>query len=228
MAEFDQYAESYKAMLNESLATVGGLNDYYLSKKVEFVIRKFDNTSPERILDFGCGVGAVSAMLKGAYTSAEVIGADISENSLDIARSNCSDVSFENLTDQNFVESNKGSFDLIFIANVFHHIPLPDRGYALSLLKRLLAAKGKIFFFEHNPCNPATRWVVHKCEFDKDAILLTPKLSRSLFASAGFRIEDVSYILFFPPQLGFLTGFEKVIEKVPMGAQYCVISSLEP
>jgi hypothetical protein len=96
----------------------------------------------------------------------------------------------------------------------------------MNMLKNMLAPNGKVFFFEHNPYNPITRWVVSRCEFDRDAILITPRDSRNLFETSGFNVDSTKYILFFPHMLRFLSKVESSLKWLPFGAQYCVSASL--
>ena len=42
----------------------------------------------------------------------------------------------------------------------------------------MLKNDGQLIIFEHNPLNPITRKIVKECEYDEDAILLTPKKNK--------------------------------------------------
>ena len=226
MAEFDRYTNDYDAMLEASLAPLGGFNDYYLLQKVTHVEMSVQKTEVRAVLDFGCGLGGTTHMLKNRFNSARVVGIDISENSIKQAKLKYPDVEFGNLGDDSFMDKYAGQFDIIYVANVFHHIPLLERESAILMLKSLLTAKGKIFFFEHNPYNPVTKWVVSRCAFDMDAILLKPRDARSLFINAEFQIDKTVYLLFFPHMLRRLSKFEPFLKWLPLGAQYCVTASL--
>ena len=75
-------------------------------------------------------------------------------------------------------------------------------------------------FFEHNPFNPLTRWVVAHCEFDDDAVLLWPRESAGYLAAAGLSDPRRDYMLFFPKALSALRGLEASLRWCPLGAQY--------
>lgn len=225
MSEFDRYIDDYKTMLDESLAPLGGSNDYYLLQKVNLLKNATEQTSIQSILDFGCGLGGTTLMLKNAFLQSRVVGIDISELSLDKARQHCSSIEFGCTSDKEFMDSCVGAFDIIYVANVFHHVSPEDRISVMESLKLMLTDKGKIFFFEHNPYNPITKWVVSRCKFDESAILLLPKESRLLFKKAGFKIESTKYILFFPYILRYFSKVEIFFGWLPLGAQYCVTAT---
>lgn len=80
--------------------------------------------TPQRALDFGCGVGRVLIPLARMCNS--ILGVDVSEAMLDEARSNCAAVGVTNAT---FVTSDDSltqvseTFDFIHSTIVFQHIP---------------------------------------------------------------------------------------------------------
>jgi SAM-dependent methyltransferase len=227
MAEFDRYANDYKVMLDDSLAPLGGFNDYYLHRKVLLLEKSVKNNGGiQSVLDFGCGLGGTTLMLQKAFADARVVGVDISSNSIEQARLQSPGIEFGCIADDAFMASCWGTFDLVYVANVFHHVPLIERSIVMSTLKKMLAPNGRVFFFEHNPYNPITKWVVARCEFDRDAILLTPHEARSLFEESGFTVDRTMHFLFFPHMLRFLSKIESSLKWLPLGAQYCVAASL--
>jgi 2-polyprenyl-3-methyl-5-hydroxy-6-metoxy-1,4-benzoquinol methylase len=86
---------------------------------------------PDRILDFGCGVGRLTIPL--ARRAQEAVGVDISPGMLQEARANVEHAGISNAT---FVMSNDtlsrviGSFNLVHAFIVMQHIA-PDRGFRL-------------------------------------------------------------------------------------------------
>jgi len=91
--------------------------------------------SPQRALDFGCGVGRVTIPL--AARCGSVLGLDVADPMLAKARELCERLQVGNVR---FVKSDdrlsqvNGTFDLVHSYIVFQHIP-PARG--LHLLRRL-------------------------------------------------------------------------------------------
>ena len=81
---------------------------------------------------------------------------------------------------------------------------------------------GSLFVFEHNPLNPMTQWIVKRCPFDEDAVLLRMGEARFLLRQVGFTLQAAHYINFFPNSGLFrkLIRFEPMLKKFPLGAQY--------
>ena len=48
-----------------------------------------------------------------------------------------------------------GSFDVVTISAVLHHVPLAERNAVYRELGRMLKPGGRIYVFEHNPRNPS-------------------------------------------------------------------------
>lgn len=226
MAEFDRYADHYKAMLDESLASLGGFNDYYTHQKIVLLKKSVEKEPIRSVLDFGCGIGGATLILQDAFADARVVGVDISEMSIIEARRHNPGIEFGYIADETFMANCMESFDLIYVANVFHHVPLAERSKVMASLKTMMAPGGRVFLFEHNPYNPVTKWVVSRCEFDRDAILLLPGESRRLFEHSGFHVASTMYLLFFPHKLRGLSKIGSSLKWLPLGAQYCVVASL--
>ncbi|HMD81422.1 MAG TPA: class I SAM-dependent methyltransferase, partial [Anaerolineales bacterium] len=85
----------------------------------------------DRILDFGCGTGWTSIML--AQMGAEVLGLDVSNAALNIARDNASRslstgqqsrIRFEEFR-ENRIPVEDGFFDFVIVFEAIHHLPNP-------------------------------------------------------------------------------------------------------
>ena len=117
-----------------------------------------------------------------------------------------------------------GGFDLIFSACVFHHIDQTEHAAIFADLHRLLKPGGMMVVFEHNPVNPATRYIVATCPFDENAVLLPAASLRRSQAKAGFRKVEVAYTGFFPGALRALRPLERLMTTLPLGAQYYTVA----
>jgi len=216
-AEFDDHALRY---LRDMENTVPGLlaeGDYFSRYKVEMVAAR-SAPGTHSILDFGCGIGLALEQLARYFPRADIWGYDVSEVSLEHARLRTPSVRFASAID----DVPKEYFDVIFVANVFHHIPKDARLSAMRACAGLLKESGRIFIFEHNPYNPATRWVFERCPFDEGAEMLKRRETISLAELAGLRVVDRRYTLFFPKPLAMFRKLEPAISWLPLGAQYCV------
>lgn len=170
-------------------------------------------------MEYGCGAGANLGLLREAFPRAEVLGCDVSSESVRVAASRHPDCRLFDLAAN---ETPGGPYDLIFISNVLHHVPPAERAAFMAEVARLLAPGGDLFIFEHNPTNPLTRRVVRDCPLDDDAILLHMEETTRLAANAGLRLMRKRYALFFPASLKALAGLERFLGRIPLGAQYFI------
>lgn len=225
-AEFDRYSSDYREVLAAGLRRFGQDIDHYAAYKVEDVANVMTREALrcEQILDFGAGTGSSVPHFLRLMPKAQLVCADVSAASLDIIRARFgSAVTCENLSadDLPFADD---SFDVVFAACVFHHIPANDHVRVLTALRRVLRPTGRLFIFEHNPLNPLTRRVVARCPFDADAELIRASEMKKRLGSAGFTGISARYRLFFPEALGALRSLETCLGWCALGAQYSLIA----
>jgi len=225
-ADFDQYAEDYQAIMEENLQGFGRNIAYYAEYKVK-VVRRALPCTPARILEYGCGVGRTAPFLRQHFPDSEVWGCDVSDASLSIAAKENPGLRVFS-TREGVPEDAKEGFDLVFVANVFHHIAPSSRAASMEEVSTFCRRPGDVFLFEHNPYNPLVRRVVKDCPFDADARLLRPCEAVELMAGAGIRIVRRRFTLFFPAALGRLRPLERLLGMAPLGGQYYVHGRLEP
>ncbi len=109
------------------------------------LIRRYELPSDARILDAGCGTGEIASRLADLFLRAHVLGVDIVDQHLDLARSRYAGLaprlSFEH---QSVFELNAAdrSFDLTVCRHVLHSIPYADR--AIAELARVTRRGGYI------------------------------------------------------------------------------------
>lgn len=215
--EFDQYAEQYDQMLGEAIPEALNEDGYFAEYKVA-LMAKLLAAHPARILDFGCGAGRGLPYLDKHFPEAELWGFDVSPASLELATERMPRAKLFSDWD----EIKGARFDAIVAANVFHHIPPPQRLPALVHCRESLAPQGQMFLFEHNPFNPVTRHIFEHCPFDVDAEMLSLRNTLDLAAAANLNITGHGYTLFFPRPLAFLRRLEPLLKRIPLGAQYYV------
>lgn len=214
--DFDNYTDNYNQLLKDGTKFFSSNEEYFARYKVDLVRRHAD-TPINRILEYGCGIGRNIPFLQKAFPDSVIMGSDISGASLEIARRDNEGVKFF-LEDKNIELTSL--FDLIFVAGVFHHIPLPQRAVVAKALFNRLLPGGQLFVFEHNPFNPVTRRIVNNCPYDEDAILLKPSELKRTLSEASFNIKRKAYCLFVPPNLSLFLKIENKLSWLPLGGQY--------
>jgi SAM-dependent methyltransferase len=213
--DFDDYSADYDELLRESTKLYAKDTEYFAKYKINLVQQRL-NLPIRRVLEYGCGTGRNISFLQSAFPDAEIVGTDISAASLQAAARANPKARFE-------VEADGlelGRFDLIFVASVFHHIPVDARPQVMRTLAQRLNPGGYLDVFEHNPFNPVTRRIVADCPFDADAVLLRPNELRALMAQADLAQERLTYCVFVPPRLSALLPLERLLGWLPLGGQY--------
>jgi len=220
---FDGYAKSYDAALSSALAPSGESREFFAKGRVTWLRRSLSElgASPRRVLDFGCGDGSTTPMLQRMLGAEFCIGVDVSPKSLDIARATHATerIRFELISD---VQSD-WQMDLAYCNGVFHHIAPDARPEALAMIRDALKPGGLFAFWENNAWNPATRYVMSRCPFDEDAILISPREAKAMLRKAGFEVVRADFRFIFPRALRSLRKLEDFVYALPLGAQYQVL-----
>lgn len=223
-AEFDKFANEYETLLSDNIKASGYEPFYFDEQKIKEVHRRTANefTGNFNFLNFGCGVGKSEQFIRTYFPKCSIHSADVSTESLKVAaekNKNIADISFYHF--ENVVDFDpKRKFEIIFVANVFHHIPETLHEVTMSQLHKLLSPTGKLFIFEHNPINPLTRRAFDTCAFDQGCKMIPSGHLKALLKKAGFKKVEINYTLFFPKFLQRLVFLEKYLTFLPIGAQY--------
>jgi len=220
---FDEFSDSYQDSLEQALRASGEGREYFANGRVQWLKRCLTelNESPRTVLDFGCGDGSTSPILREVLTADSVLGTDVSPKSIAQAQKTFANGSIAYTTLQEFRAT--GQCDIAYCNGVFHHIPPAERMQNLSLVHASLRRGGLFSFWENNPWNPGTRYVMSRIPFDRDAIMLTPIEAKNLSKEAGFQIVRLDYRFIFPRALRFLRKLEDFLYPVPLGTQYHVL-----
>jgi SAM-dependent methyltransferase len=108
------------------------------------------------------------------------------------------------------------------ISAVLHHVPVAQRPAVYAELGRVLKPGGRLYVFEHNPRNPLVRYVIARTPIDENAILLDHREVRQGLLDATRYELETDYLMFMPPGIAFLRGVDRMLEWLPLGAQYAV------
>lgn len=125
----------------------------YTNQRVEYawqsLISVFNFEVPKRILEIGSGIGEISYRLASNYHNSEIVGFDISEQSIKMASDlfvapNLSFIRADNIREAEF--SKKEKFDLIFLMDVYEHIPVDERNKLHQFISENISERGFVFF----------------------------------------------------------------------------------
>ncbi len=226
-AEFDKFADEYDALLTRSIRASGEDPAFFAEYKVRDVAEILNAAAPRgaaagapRILDFGSGSGNSTGFFRKHFPSADLTGLDVSRKSLALAQRRVGAAARFVCFDGRTIPFAPDSFDVVFTACVFHHIPADRHVPLLGEIHRVLRPGGSLFLFEHNPLNPLTRHAVDACEFDEDAVLIRAPEMRRRVRAGGFASARLAYRIFFPRLLAALRPLERYLTRAPLGAQY--------
>lgn len=138
--DYDAFAAAYAAENDDSLA-----NAYY---ERPAMLALAGDVRGRRVLDAGCGSGALSAALRDG--GAAVTGIDASVGMLDLARErlgNAIELRVADLNDR--LPFDDGEFDDVIASLVLHY--LEDWTTALTEIRRVLTPSGRLFVSVDHP-----------------------------------------------------------------------------
>lgn len=155
---------------------------------LRFVAREFRAKGPLQMFDAGCGTGGLMTKL-AAY--GHVAGADLSETAVAHCRQRgLSQVSRQDLNELNLAPS---SFDVITIIDVLYHDWIKSDAAVLAKLFAALKPGGLLIV--NDPAFEGLRGT-HDVAVLSRTRYTRPRM-RHLLAQAGFRIEKLTYRVFF-------------------------------
>jgi ubiquinone/menaquinone biosynthesis C-methylase UbiE len=229
-AEFDKFADEYRAMHREGIRMSGEEPEYFAEYKVADIAKEFARLQPGRpsgglkILDFGAGIGGSVPHVANYFKGSSLTCIDPSERSLAIAKDRFpNDASYQAFDGKAIPFANE-TFDIAYAMCVFHHIDASEHVGHLRELRRVVKPGGLVFIFEHNPYNPLTVHVVNSCPFDENAVLISGRQLLGRLSQAGFAGSVLRYRIFFPNILRAMRPLEPVLRSLPLGAQYYALS----
>jgi SAM-dependent methyltransferase len=220
--DFDEFAADYSRQVDRAVAFSGQSQDFFLDAKARqlaALIRDQLGESPApRVLEVGCGPGMMQRRLRAV---GRLWGIDTSLACLAQAGHAGAGTRLA-AADGRSAPFADGSFDLVFAVCVLHHVPPERRDGFVGEMARLTRRGGLVAIWEHNPWNPLTRGVVARCPFDRDASLLSLPATRRLLRGAGLSRIWSLYGLFFPWRGRAWQRAERLLARVPLGAQFAV------
>ncbi len=227
-AEFDRHAASYDGGMDGPIKRLLGSADHFMEVKAEWLMRREPslNQPDATLLDYGCGAGDLMRKLGEMGAAARFTGCDVSSGMLAEAERRwpreLGEVPRLALQDGASTGFDDGTFDVVVVSAVLHHVTPANRPTVYDELARILRPGGRLYVFEHNPRNPLVRYVVANTKIDENAILLDPREVRGALPERLRQRLDTEYLMFMPPRMSFLRFVDRLLRWLPLGAQYAV------
>lgn len=220
---FDAYAAGYDAALAQGLSVSGENKDFFAQRRAAWLAKRVAQLGirAQTAVDFGCGTGSATPFLLQSLGLACVVGLDPSAASIAVARQTHGSERASFMTLQDYKP--ESSVDLVYCNGVFHHIPVAERAGAVRFIHQILHPQGLFAFWENNPWNPGTRYVMSRIPFDREAITLSPTEAARMLQSGGFRVLRKDFRFYFPRILSWLRFLERPLVRLPLGAQYLLL-----
>lgn len=224
-AEFDKFADEYKQLYQGVLGPSGEDADFFAEYKIKDtvkIINKYKFSDDLSILDFGSGIGGSVPFFLKHLPNSNLTCLDVSRKSLEIGSSRFNKQASFKRFDGKTIPLASNTFDVVFTACVFHHIPPSSHKALLKEIYRVMKPGGVFISFEHNPKNFLTVRAVNSCSFDENAILILGSAFRKLLSDVDMRNSTLCYRIFFPRFLRYFRPLETYMTAIPYGAQYYV------
>ena len=223
---FDSYRSNYRDVVQSSIDFSGLSYSFFMRAKAdllrELIAQRLGPRKPA-MLDVGCGVGSFHPLLRGMVD--RLSGIDVSAASIAQARADNRDVDYRAFDGSSFPFADAG-FDLVTAICVLHHVVPAEWAHFINEMRRVVRPGGLICVIEHNPLNPLTRLAVSRCEFDRDAVLLSAGKARTLMTAGGLRDVGTRHFLLLPWEAGPARRLEGALSNVPLGAQYAAFGTV--
>ncbi len=149
MTESTQFANCYAdANRADAYSALEFANTYYLAYR-DLPAILAEHAAGARAIDFGCGTGRSTRFLR--KLGFEVIGVDISDDMLGIARTNDPAGDYRLVPDDDFGQFEVGTFDLVLAAFTFDNIPGATKTRIFRDLGGLLRPNGTMVSVVSSP-----------------------------------------------------------------------------
>lgn len=143
---------------------------------------------PKRILEIGCGDGALGQLLVQTFKGADYLGIDPAPTAGRLYRGDTARAEFRSMLSSDLRAEEPDPFDLIVIADVLHHVPATARPALLRDAAELTAPGGHIVVKEWLWGRPIAGklgyWADRYITGDKDVDFMTEPQLRATLAES--------------------------------------------
>ena len=209
-SHFDEIAEVYDESLPAHVV------EHYLAKRTAYVAAL---CPPGRVLDVGCGTGALAARL--ADRGYRVVGVDPSEGMLEVMRSRRPGLEAV-AASGTALPFGDDEFDLVLTVAALHHVAEPQAvRQTLGEMTRVSRPAGRILIWDHNPRNPYWSSLMRRVPQDigEERLIGEREIVDGL-AAAGAKVLSAQQLglvpEFVPPRaLRAAAALERLVERTP-------------
>lgn len=129
-----------KRIKNSVFSDLAKVTERLILYNIIMIIKRHVGSSDKVIIDVGCGRGKLASRLT---KYGRVVGIDFCETAIDFCKKRYLNAEFKvsNIFDMEFIEYNKGKFDIVISSEVIEHVPDELQKPFIQNLK-LLAKKG--------------------------------------------------------------------------------------
>jgi 2-polyprenyl-3-methyl-5-hydroxy-6-metoxy-1,4-benzoquinol methylase len=114
-----------------------------------------------RILEIGCGEGAVTQRLRSAYPDAEITAIDITPRIGRLYKGPRDNLRFIRCAVQEIAASESGKYDLVMLSDVLHHVPPELRQGLFDASRAAMAPQGTFVFKDWQRSSTPIHWLVY-------------------------------------------------------------------
>ncbi len=143
----------------------------------------------QRILEIGCGEGAVTQRLVGAYPQAQITAIDITPRLGRLFEGPRDRVTFIECPVQDIAARQPASYDLVLLSDVMHHVPTAMRQELLEAARATIAPGGAFVFKDWEKINAPIHWMCHASDRwltgDRVAFMKREEMRRRLATTFG-------------------------------------------
>lgn len=192
------------------------------NRRAEYLYKLGGYKKGDKLLEIGCGTGLFTGKVYEA-TSATIIGTDISEDLLEVARKQHPEIEFR-VADAMNLDFPDNTFDGVYGSSIIHHL---DMEKAMKEIHRVLKPGGSTVFAEPNMLNPQI-FIQKNVPFIKEALGDSPDETaivrwkmKGLMQRLGYvNINIFPYDFLHPytpkPLIPFVNTVGKIVEKIPL------------
>lgn len=176
---FGPFEHSVSAAYRALFVDIGGL-----AKRMELWVPDAEN-----ILEVGCGEGAVTELLRTTYPNASITAIDVMANPGRLYRGSRERVRFRQCPVQDIAATDAGTYDLVVLSDVLHHVQPDLRRPLLDGIRTTLAPGGYLVFKDWERSFTPIHWLSYASDRwltgDRIAYLSHNQMLVTLAASFG-------------------------------------------